>query len=95
MALLICLGCNHPADEHHESGCQEILEMSDDGYPECCTCPRSVKAIYDEQWPRQGMLTDRAHRFEPWSLDEAICQWCGDPRQAHPSEAPDAGRGEG
>lgn len=59
MALLICIGCGHPADEHHESGCIEIVGEAHDGYPAFCDCPRTPHAIYAEQWPRPGMASDR------------------------------------
>lgn len=49
MTLLICVGCGHPADEHHEGGCLEITDfMDDDGHPELCDCPRTPHAIYAE-----------------------------------------------
>lgn len=28
----------------------------------------------------------QTHRFETWGIDEAICERCGGPRAAHPSE---------
>lgn len=31
------------------------------------------------------------HRFEPWALDNAICERCGGPIQAHPSPEVPAG----
>lgn len=48
MALLICAGCGHPADEHRDGGCMDLLDLGEDGYPEVCDCPRTLKALYDE-----------------------------------------------
>lgn len=49
MALLICTGCGHPADEHHGGGCMEVLDWDEAaGCMASCDCPRSVKALYDE-----------------------------------------------
>ena len=49
MALLICMGCGHPADEHHEGGCMEILDWNEEAAcMESCDCPISIKTLYDE-----------------------------------------------
>lgn len=26
------------------------------------------------------------HRFDPWRIDDEVCERCGGPQQAHPSE---------
>lgn len=38
MYLKLCLTCNHPLAWHSAAGCDEILELGDDGYPEVCSC---------------------------------------------------------
>lgn len=51
MNLLLCLACHHPLIYHSAAGCDEILEMDDDGYPEVCRC--NVVGLFGEAGPRR------------------------------------------
>lgn len=41
----------------------------------------------DDDTTLESLPRLQRHDFEPWSIDDAICERCGGPRQAHPADA--------
>lgn len=54
MSLTICVECGHPANEHGGYGCQDLLDLGDDGYPLMCACKRSQVDVYTQHVPPVG-----------------------------------------
>jgi hypothetical protein len=51
MSLVICIRCGHPFTEHEDSGCADLLDLGDDGYPEVCPCEQTAGDVLRQVVP--------------------------------------------
>jgi hypothetical protein len=64
--LTICIACSHPFTEHESTGCQDISDWSDDGYPEVCPCEKTAASVLRQVVPpvSEGLMGDSDGRSE-------------------------------
>jgi hypothetical protein len=66
MALVVCAQCSHPFTEHEDSGCADLLDPGDDGYPEACPCKKTADGVLRQVVPpvSEGLMRDSDGRPE-------------------------------
>ena len=53
MHLTICVACGHPANEHVDDGCNDLLwdEPGANAYPDLCPCVKTEAEVYQQHVP--------------------------------------------